>query len=324
LPPITPAFSKWSSLPCASALNTRAVLQYDHHVAVVTERDYLAELSSSVACYLRTLTAVADCLGQACREVGTPYRKRIRQMRARLSFQPTHEAIKESVGTVEAELRDYAAVAARYLDQHDLDLRCAILHLEEIIESMAYRSESQGSRLQELAERMETTNPADSAHSAEAAAEFRGCIESMGRETASMLTRMREETAAVEERLRGTQGADDPTGLLNSGEIIRQIEAYRRNGLVFSLLGFELRGVVSEQVMKQAAAKLGTQFRHCDRIARWSDREFLVLFQGPREVAESRAAQVAQLLAGRYDLESGAYVEITVHPHLTSQELALA
>lgn len=293
-------------------------------MAVITGRDYLAELGSSVAGYLRTLTAVADCLGQACREVGGPYRKRIGQLRARLSFQPTRESIHESVVTVEAELSDYAAVAARYWDQHDLALRCAILKLEDIIESMAHRSEVHGTRLQELAARIETTHSADPAHWAQAAAELRRSIESAGRETASMLTRMRAETAAAEERLRGSQSTDRSTGLLNSSEITRQIEAYRANRLTFSLLRFELCGTVSEQVMKQAAAKLEMQFRHCDRIARWSEREFLIVFQGPPEVAESRAPQVAQLLAGRYDLDSGAYVEITVRPRLTHPELALA
>jgi GGDEF domain-containing protein len=293
-------------------------------MTVTTERDYLAELSSSIASYLTTLTAVAECLGQTCPEIGTPYRKRIAQLRARLSFEPTRETIKESARTLEAELTDYAAVAGRYLYQHDLDLRCAILTLEDIIEGMAHRNDFHRSRLQELAVGMEATSPAEPARPAQAAAEIHRCIESMGRETESMLTRMREETAAVEERIRGSQSTDPSTGLLNSTEIKRQIEAYRANDLVFSLLSFELRGTVSEQVMKQAAVKLGTQFRHRDRVARWSEREFLVLFQGPPEVAESRAAETARLLAGRYDLVSGAYVEITVHPHLSYQELALA
>lgn len=76
--------------------------------------------------------------------------------------------------------------------------------------------------------------------------------------------------------------------------------------------------------MKQAAAKLEQQFRYRDRIARWSAREFLVLFQGPRDIAESRAAQVTRLLEASYHLESGAYVEITAQVHVTHQELALA
>lgn len=293
-------------------------------MAVTTERDYLAELSSSIACYLTTLTAVADCLEQTCPEIGTPHRKRIAQLRARLSFEPTREAIKASVGTLEAELRDYAAAGGRYLIRHDLDVRCAILTLEDIIESIARQSQLQGSRLGELLAQMETANSAEPLPLERAAAELRRCMESTDHQTAAMLARMRETMAAVEERLRGSQSADPSTGLLNSDEITRQIEAHRTNGLVFSLLRFALQGSVGEQVMKQAAAKLEAQFRHCDRIARWSEREFLVLFQGPLELAETRAAQVARLLAGRYDLESGAYVEITVDPHLTSQELALA
>src|SRR5579864_1393502 len=117
----------------------------------VVERDYLAELSSSIACYLRILTAIGDCLGQECPEVGTPYRNRLKQLRARLSFQPTREALQASVSTVEAEISDYAAVAAQYLNRHDLELRCALLRLEDIIETMAHRRDFHRSRLDELA-----------------------------------------------------------------------------------------------------------------------------------------------------------------------------
>jgi len=293
-------------------------------MAVTTERDYLADLSSSVACYLTTLRAVADCLGQACPGVGIPFRNRIGQLRARLSFEPTREAIRVSAATLEEELKDYAAAAAQYLGRHDLDLRRANLAMEDIIESMARNSEMHASRLQDLATRTETANPGYPADPTQTAAEIRRCIESMGRETESMLARMREEAVAVEQRLRGLNSTDPSTGLLNSDEFTRQIEAHRANGLVFSLLRFELCGTVSEQVMKQAAAKLERQFRHCDRIARGGEKEFLVLFRGAAEIAETRSAAVARLLAGRYDLQSGAYVEITVHSQVTHPELALA
>ena len=288
------------------------------------EHDYLAELSSAVACYLRTLGAVGDCLGQACPETGPAYRKRMAQLRSRLSFQPTRETIQESVETVEAELKDYAMVAARDRDQRDLDLRRAIFRLEDLIEAMALRRDCHGSRLRELAVRIETNDPADHTRNTQTAADLRRFVEGMSEETKSMLDRLREEMATVEERLRGDQSTDPSTGLLNLREMTRQIEAYRAGGLSFSLLRFELRGPIGEQVMRQAAAKLEKQFRHRDRIARWGEREFLVLFLGPPEVAESRTAQVVRLLEARYDLESGAYVEITAQAHLTHQELALA
>ena len=291
-------------------------------VPVTSERDYLAELGSTVASYLNILTAIADCLASTCPEIGSSYRKRIEQLRARLSFQPTPEAIKASAKTVEEELKDYTMVAARYLDEHDLVLRRAILSLGDIIEAMAHRHDFHGAGFREMTVRMETIGAEDSVPLAQTVVELRRYIENMSVETASMLEKLREEMAGVEERLRGTQSTDPSTGLLNSREITRQIEAYRASGLAFSLLRFELRGSVGELVMKRAAAKIETQFRHRDRIARWSDKEFLVLFQGPRAVAESRAGKVTQNLTGRYDLDSGVYVEITVHAHLTHQEPA--
>jgi len=289
-----------------------------------TERDYLAELGSAVASYLNVLTAVADCLASVCPEIGTPYRKRIEQLRTRLSFETTPEAIKASARTVEEELKDFAMVAGRYLDEHDLVLRRAVLSLGDIIEAMAHRHDFHGVGFREMTVRMETIGAEDSVPLAQTVVELRRYIDNMSHETASMLGRLREEMLGVEERLRGSQSTDPSTGLLNAREITRQIEAYRASGLTFSLLRFELRGSVSEQVMKQAAANIEGQFRHRDRIARWSDKEFLVLFQGPREVAESRAGQVRQTLTGRYDLDTGVYVEITVHAHLTHQELVPA
>ena len=285
------------------------------------ERDYLAELGSAVASYLNVLTAVADCLGSACPEIGSPFRKRIAQLRTRLSFHPTPEALKTSAKAVESELKDYALAAARYSDEHDLVLRRAVLSLGDIIEAMAHRQDLDEARFRETTVRLETTGAEGAVSVTHAVVELRGYIENMGVETALMLGRLREEMVEVEERLRGTQSTDPSTGLLNSREITRQIEAHRTIGLTFSLLRFELRGAVSDQVMKQAAAKLEVRFRHRDRIARWSEKEFLVLFHGPRETAESRAEQVRQTLTGRYDLDTGAYVEITAHTHVTHQEI---
>jgi GGDEF domain-containing protein len=289
---------------------------------VATERDYLAELSSAVACYLRTLAAIGDCLAKACPETGNPYRKRIGQLRTRLSFEPTRESIKDSIETVEAELADYATVAAQYLDQHNLELRRGIIRLEDAIESMTGRQDSGASRLRELAARLETAGPANPVDASQAAAEIRRCLEDTSQESTSMVNRMRREIAAVEERLRGAENMDPVTGLLNAREMARQVEAYQASGLQCTLLRFELRGPVGDQVMRQAAQRLEKHFRHRDRLGLWNEREFLVLFHGPQTVAESRAPAVAQALAGRYDLDTGASVDITVHTGVTPPDAA--
>jgi GGDEF domain-containing protein len=193
-----------------------------------------------------------------------------------------------------------------------------------VIDMLATRHDFHGTQLREMVERMENSGPGQPVSLNDVAGDLRRCVDRMNQETASILDRVRKEMRAVEEGLRGNQSTDASTGLLNSREITRQMEAYRLSGVPFSLLRFDLQGSITEPVMKQAAGRIEKQFRHRDRIARWSETEFLVLFQGPPEVAEKRATQVAKLLAGRYELSNGGQVEIMVDSCLAEQELALA
>lgn len=288
------------------------------------ERDYLAELSSAISCYLSLLSSVADCLGLACPEVGGPYRKRISQMRTRLFFQTNAKSMKSSLKSVEGELNDYAAVAAQFLDQHDLDLRRAIVTLERVIDTQSTCHDFHRTQLLDLATRVEEPGLGQQPVSAvELAGELRRSVESMTRETATMLDIVRKEVAGVEVRLRGTQSTDPSTGLLNARELTRQMEVYRASGLAFTLLRFDLHGQVTEPIMKQAAGRIEKQFRHRDRIARWSDTELMVLFQGPADVAETRASQVAKILGGRYQSANGGQTDIMVQGQLADLEAAL-
>ena len=58
-------------------------------------------LQSALSGYLSTLAAIADCVGEACPEVGAPYRQRLHRLRNRLAFQMTPDAVEESASAVE-------------------------------------------------------------------------------------------------------------------------------------------------------------------------------------------------------------------------------
>jgi GGDEF domain-containing protein len=122
----------------------------------------------------------------------------------------------------------------------------------------------------------------------------------------------------------GTSSTDPVTGLINRRELKRQIEAHRLHGAAFSLLLFELSGPLSDQVLLMAASKLATQFRHSDRVARWSDKELAVLFLGENELAQTRATQVIPRAAGHYRLDNGETVLIAVRARRLQPELATA
>ncbi len=293
------------------------------------ERDLLGDLSHAVAAYLSVLAATADCLEKTNPDVGGPYRQRINRLRSRLAFQATREAIQESSLTVQEELKDYAGVASRALTQRSVDLERGILALGDIIENFTQCQEAYGNRLRQFAAQMEkAAYPDDPKTFSEVmalqSASLRGLVENMNQEAASMAAQMREQTASLDRRLAGTASTDPVTGLINRRELERQIEAHQLHGATFSLLLFELNGPLSDQVLRMAGAKLSTQFRHRDRVGRWGDKEFAVLFMGENKLAQARAEQVIPWVAGRYVLLNGESVQIAARTRLLELELAAA
>jgi GGDEF domain-containing protein len=147
------------------------------------------------------------------------------------------------------------------------------------------------------------------------------CIESMSHETQSLVIRMKNELGAVEQRLKESEVTDPLTGLMNRREMERQIEARKDSDTPPVLLHFKLNGEVNAEVMQQVGSRLGSQFRHKDFISRWTDTDFLVLFQGPPEIAQMRSEQIVPWVAGRYLLDNGESVQIGVEVNLTQPEL---
>jgi GGDEF domain-containing protein len=143
----------------------------------------------------------------------------------------------------------------------------------------------------------------------------------MSHETHSLMIRMQNELTAVEQRLKESEVTDPLTGLMNRREMERQIEARKSAGEPPVLLQFQLSGDVDDDVAKQVAARLASQFRHKDFVARWTDTEFIVLFQGPVEIAQMRADQIVPWIAGRYLLDNGDSVQISVEARLMQPEL---
>jgi GGDEF domain-containing protein len=143
----------------------------------------------------------------------------------------------------------------------------------------------------------------------------------MTHEAHSLMTRMHNELAAIEQRLRESEVTDPLTGLMNRREMERQIESRKSAGHAPVLLQFQLTGEINDDVAKQVGARLSSQFRHKDFVSRWTDTEFMVLFQGPAEVAQMRAEQIVPWVAGRYLLDNGDAAQITVEVRLTQPEL---
>ncbi len=88
------------------------------------------------------------------------------------------------------------------------------------------------------------------------------------------------------------------------------------------MLHFRLTGEISEEVTQQVAARLASQFRHKDFIGRWTETEFMVLFQGPVEVARARSERIVPWVAGKYVVDEGRMVDVGVEVALLEPALA--
>jgi len=294
----------------------------------MTDTEQLSALHTAVASYLSTLLAISECLGAACPEVGGPFRQRLSRLRSRLAFDTTPEAMTETAVVVERELGDFAEKTSRFVAQHGIEMRRTIEALESIVKSLAHRQEFYVERLRRFASQMEAApNSTDPGHLADAAAlqaaGLLSCVESMGCDAQSLVARMYAELAAVSVRLRDAEVTDRLTGLMNRPEMERQIERRRAAGGNPVLLVFELTGEVRDEVAQQVATRLDSQFHDQDLICRWSEQEFLVLFQGTPEMAQARTEQIVPSLAGRYLLDNGESAEIHVEAGLVAPHLAM-
>src|SRR5215471_11977267 len=113
----------------------------------MTDTEQLNALHSAVTCYLSTLLAVANCVKEACPEVGALYCHRLSRLRSRLAFDANPAAIEESSAVVEHELKEYAAQVAAYIDLHGVELRRTTAVLEQMVQSLAQRQDFYRARL---------------------------------------------------------------------------------------------------------------------------------------------------------------------------------
>jgi GGDEF domain-containing protein len=290
------------------------------------EDPHLEALHRAVHCYHSALLATATCLGDACPEIGGFYRHRLTRLRSRLAFDSSPEALEQSCVAVEKELTEYAAKVSSYVAGHGELLRAAVAALAGVASSIGRRQDFYGARLHQFATQLETTAYPDNSEQlrelvALQAAGLHSCVESVTHEMQSLVGRMLQELAAAGHRLREAHVTDPVTGMMSRFEMQRQMDACKAAGAEPVLVLFHLTGEISDEIARQVAERLGSQFRHQDGISRWTETDFLVLFQGHAETAQARLEQIVPWVAGKYLLDNGGHVQIGVDAQLIQLEL---
>ena len=169
-------------------------------------------LHTTVLCYLSTLLAVGECLGDACPPVGGPYRTKLSRLKSRLAFDTSSASVEESSQIAAAELKDYAVKASAYLESYSEGHRRAIAPMEGMLRHLSQRLEFHGARLREVGGQSASERQSAAWHS---------CVESMSYDTLSLIARMREELNLATSLIAEAATTDTVTGLMNRREIER-------------------------------------------------------------------------------------------------------
>jgi GGDEF domain-containing protein len=249
--------------------------------------------------YLAVLLALSDALEAACPPIGGPHQQRLGRLRTRLSFDSRKEAVEASAAVVRAELRDFATKSSEHIALTTGEWKRAAEEVCNLGMGMVKRQRFYATRMRDIASKLESSN----------ASSLMSCAESMDNDAQSILSRMRDLIEGVEGRLADAEVVDPATGLMNRRELERRIETRRESGEPVVRLRYEITFEAPEsarpQILRQVASRLTAQLRPEDLIARWSESEFVILFNGTEEIAERRGPQVAGLLTGRYSLAEG-------------------
>jgi GGDEF domain-containing protein len=271
---------------------------------------------ATVLAYLSTLLAAGECMETACPAVGGPHRTMLSRLKSRLAFNTTAEAIVESAGLVDAELKDYAAKARAYLESHAAGARRAVEGIEALLHNLVQRQEFHAARLRETAGR--AGNGSGGSES------MLAVIEGMSYDLQSLVRelqrRLNEARGAVED----ATTTDPVTGLMNRREMERLIAERRNTGDSITRLLITVTcaagSEASSDVLRQVGQRLSQQFRYSDRVSRWSGHEFLVLFAGSARIAHMRAQQVLPWISGGFRLENGEIAQVNAECRVLTEE----
>jgi GGDEF domain-containing protein len=290
---------------------------------------------TAMNCYMTTVLAIADCFAQICPDIGIPYQERLQRVPRRLGFNPTPKALEESRLALLSDLRDFAHVIGQYLNAIPTKADEIVAMAVQASELLNARIESHNALMQGLAEQMETAAEVDDPGQirgfvAQQAVGLRTSSESVNREIASLLGRLRAEAEAFQRNLRQADELmtmDRVTALLNRRGVERHLESDLAAGKQFCVLMFQsdapagLSGAEKEQLIKKLATNLAAQVRPSDVVCRWDEDRFLVIFQCGMKHAEARSRQIAQGMGERFVSKAdGKEQKLSIQVHVTLLE----
>lgn len=278
-------------------------------------------LAVAVAAYRAALVEMGNSGLDACPALGVGLKEGLTRIEEKLKLPLEGKALETSEEEVREHLRGWGRETARHYQQKTDEVK-------EILLTMARTAEAVGERDHRCAEQLSSvTTRLKAIANLEDLSQIRSSIEASATELKSSIDRMAAEGKAAVESLRkeltsyqakleeAEQMAwrDGLTGvrsrLCAEGQLERAIKLEQGFCVAivdiddFKQVNDKHGHMVGDELLKQFAQELQSSCRSTDLIARWGGDEFLILFTGSMQEAESQVERVRKWVCGAYTLE---------------------
>jgi diguanylate cyclase (GGDEF)-like protein len=289
-----------------------------------------ADMPAALECYRSSILEIAKTIEAIAPEIAPTFREPLMSLGSRLSGDPTPDELEKSRGALREILQGFCEQARHQNETLARDLNQTLTMVTRTEDSSAGRNVQYVERLVDFVDRFESAvRSGDLPRLAAHASDLRDFTQSIELDSRDDFARLRQKMMEIQRRLHEAEllaTLDPLTGVANRRDLDRELAARIEARQEFCVLLFDLNGfkeindrlghLYGDEVLKQLAARLGSQVRARDYVCRWGGDEFVAILACDLAIAEFRSRQIAERLNGPYQI-GGATGELRVDVAVT-------
>jgi len=292
-------------------------------------KDRLA--SSSLLGWRTSLIAMAESAERAVPGLGQELKQGLSAAEAELATPPNTDVLEAVQATVEKELAAWADKAYEYHVSSVQQISEIMATVSQTSDSVARRDESYVKQIGDLNGQLcaiaeLNSIPVIRASILESTRALKACIDKMAEEGREALRKLTDEVNEYRIRLEEIEQiatADALTHLANRRGFEKHLADRIAKRKDFCLIMLDLDGfkaindqyghLAGDDLLRQFAHELKTQFRSEDHVARWGGDEFVAVIGSNLDDSYERVQQIRRWVLGEYKLQSsGKIVKVII------------
>lgn len=277
-------------------------------------------LYASVRSYVALITAIADSAPDTPKQLKEDYGHHLRKIRDEVAGStPTSKLLYDAERRTEAQLKGFGKGLEKHVQQHEKDVKEVMALVASMADSIASHEKQYTVRFKGIAKKLRLLTTANDIADirqrlTEEIGQLDKYVEDMARDTRVALERVNTNLLAIRDRQNATPWLErepDSVTKLPGRPVAREaIETRQRAGAAFSIARFAVeqypllaqrhRAQDLTAAVSAFALRLSDELKGAAALARWSESEFVAIFDCHLPELAGKLSEVEQKLAGAY------------------------